>query len=284
MFSSLLDWAPSGQSTQGRLSSERRDADLVQRPLLGDLYIAKGDRAAAQAGFEKALALEPSSEYFTKRLSEFKQENSAMDETQQYFNDVAGQWDQMRRQFFGDGVRRAAVAAAQIAPGAVVVDVGTGTGFLADAALEAGARVIGVDASEGMLEQVRKRFAGAAFEARAGEVDAIPVEDGSADVVLANMVLHHAPDPSHAIAEMTRILKRGGRLIITDADTHTHEWLRTEMHDRWLGFDRVDIARWFREAGLQEVSVTDTHELCTPSSQCGTQAAITIFLASGVKA
>ena len=206
-----------------------------------------------------------------------------MDETQQYFNDVAGQWDEMRRQFFGEGVRRAAVAAAQITPGAVVVDVGTGTGFLADAALEAGARVIGVDASEGMLEQVRKRFAGAAFEARAGEVDAIPVEDRSADAVLANMVLHHAPDPSHAIVEMTRILKQGGRLVITDADTHTHEWLRTEMHDRWLGFDRVDIARWFHEAGLQEVSVTDTNELCTPSSQCGTQAAITIFLASGQK-
>ena len=132
-----------------------------------------------------------------------------MDETQQYFNDVAGQWDEMRRQFFGEGVRRAAVAAARITHGAVVVDVGTGTGFLADAALEAGARVIGVDASEGMLEQVRKRFAGAAFEARAGEVDAIPVEDRSADAVLANMVLHHAPDPSHAIVEMTRILKAG---------------------------------------------------------------------------
>ena len=41
---------------------------------LGDLYIAKGDRAAAQASFEKALALEPSSEYFKKRLSEFKRE------------------------------------------------------------------------------------------------------------------------------------------------------------------------------------------------------------------
>ena len=207
-----------------------------------------------------------------------------MDETQQYFDGVAGQWEQMRRQFFGDGVRRAAVAAAQIAPSAVVVDVGTGTGFLAEAALAAGARVIGIDASDGMLDQARQRFAGAAFEARAGDVDAIPVEDGSADAVLANMVLHHAPDPPHAIAEMTRILKRGGRLVITDADRHSHEWLLTEMHDRWLGFDRTEIARWFREAGLQEVSVTDTHELCTPSSQSGTQAAITIFLACGRKA
>ena len=207
-----------------------------------------------------------------------------MDDTQQYFDAVSGQWDQMRRRFFGEGVRRAAVTAARLQPGAVVVDVGTGTGFLAEAALEAGAQVIGVDASGGMLEQVRQRFAGSAFEARGGEVDAIPVDDASADAVLANMVLHHAPDPPHAIKEMTRILKAGGRLVITDADTHTHEWLRKEMHDRWLGFDRSDIARWFRDAGLKEVDVTDTHELCTPSSECGTQAAITIFLASGTKA
>ena len=206
-----------------------------------------------------------------------------MDDTQQYFNAVAGRWEDMRRQFFGDGVRRQAVAAAQIVPGSVVVDVGTGTGFIAEAALAAGARVIGVDASDGMLGQVRQRFAASAFEARAGEVDAIPVEDGSADAVLANMVLHHAPNPPHAIVEMTRILKKGGRLVITDADTHTHEWLRTEMHDRWLGFDRADIARWFADAGLQDVSVLDTHELCTPSSECGTQAAITIFLACGQK-
>jgi len=101
--------------------------------------------------------------------------------------------------------------------------------------------------------------------------------------VLANMVLHHAPDPPRAISEMARALKPGGTLVITDADTHTHEWLRTEQHDRWLGFDRADIARWFRDAGLDNVSVNDTHELCSPSSQCGTKTAITIFIAQGRK-
>jgi ubiquinone/menaquinone biosynthesis C-methylase UbiE len=206
-----------------------------------------------------------------------------VDDTQEYFNAVAGQWDEMRRQFFGDGVRRAAIEAAAITPGAVVVDVGTGTGFLADAALEAGARVIGVDASEGMLDQVRGRMSGRAFEARPGDTDALPVKTGSADAVLANMVLHHAPDPPRAIREMTRALKTGGMLVITDADSHTHEWLRTEQHDRWLGFAREDVARWFREAGLDAVTVSDTHELCSPSSQCGTKAAITIFLAKGRK-
>lgn len=204
-----------------------------------------------------------------------------MDDTREYFDDVAGTWDEMRRLFFGDGVRQAAIAAAEVTPGSIVADVGTGTGFLAEAALDAGARVIGVDISDGMLAEVSNRFADRAFEARRGDAAALPLADGEVDAVVANMVLHHASDPPAAIREMARTLKPGGRLVITDADTHTHEWLRTEQHDRWLGFARNDVERWFDEAGLEGVSVGDTHEICSPTSNCGTQAAITIFIATG---
>lgn len=204
-------------------------------------------------------------------------------DTREYFDQVAGQWDDMRRQFFGEGVRRASVAAARLGPGMVVADVGTGTGFLAEIALEAGARVIGVDISDGMLAQVTSRFAARAFEARRGDTAALPLGDGEVDAVLGNMVLHHADDPPAAIREMARALKPGGTLVITDADTHTHEWLRTEQHDRWLGFNRADIGRWFAAAGLEHVSVGDTREICSPTSTCGTTAAITIFIATGRK-
>ncbi|PYR88528.1 MAG: SAM-dependent methyltransferase [Acidobacteria bacterium] len=205
------------------------------------------------------------------------------DGTRKYFDEVATRWDEMRRQFFGDGVRRAAIAAAGVAPGMVVVDVGIGTGFLAEAALDAGARVIGIDISDAMLAEARAKFAGRSFESRRGDTDHLPLRDGEADAVVANMVLHHAPDPAGAIREMARALKPRGALVVTDADTHTHEWLRTEQHDLWLGFARGDVASWFLEADLEEVTVGDTQETCCPTSNCGTQATITIFLARGRK-
>jgi ubiquinone/menaquinone biosynthesis C-methylase UbiE len=206
-----------------------------------------------------------------------------MSETREYFDKVADQWDTMRQKFFGEGVRRASIAAAGLVPGMLVADVGTGTGFLAEAALDAGARVIGIDISEGMLAQVSSRLAGRDFEARLGDTAALPLKDGEADAVLGNMVLHHAEDPPSAIREMARALGPGGTLVITDADSHTHEWLRTEQHDRWMGFDRADVRRWFEAAGLADVTVGDTHEICSPTSNCGTEAAITIFIATGRK-
>ena len=205
------------------------------------------------------------------------------DDTREYFESVAHKWDEMRRQFFGEGVREASIAAADIRSSSIVADVGTGTGFIAEGALAAGARGIGVDSSDGMLAEAQKRFAEERFEARAGDVESLPLSTAEVDVVLANMVLHHAPDPLSAIREMTRVLKPGGRLVITDADTHKHEWLRTEQHDRWLGFERADIVRWFCDAGLVEVTVASTTELCCPTSECGTKAEITIFLARGTK-
>ena len=194
------------------------------------------------------------------------------DDTREYFESIAHKWDEVRRLFFGEGVRNAAIAAADIMSSSIVADVGIGTGFIAEGALAAGAQVIGIDSSDRMLAETRRRFAGKRFEARAGDIES-----------LANMVLHHASDPPRAIREMSRVLKPNGRLVITDADTHMHEWLRTEQHDRWLGFERADIVSWFGDAGLVNVTVVDTGELCCPSSECGIRAEITIFLARGTK-
>jgi ubiquinone/menaquinone biosynthesis C-methylase UbiE len=83
---------------------------------------------------------------------------------------------------------------------------------------------------------------------------------------------------------MARILKPGGKLVITDLDRHDFDFLRTEHCDRWMGFDWPDVARWFAEAGLADVEIDCVGENCCAASQCGCgAAAVSIFVALGTR-
>jgi ubiquinone/menaquinone biosynthesis C-methylase UbiE len=202
--------------------------------------------------------------------------------TRQFFDGVAAQWERLRQTLYGDGVRRAALTAARVEAGMLVADIGTGTGFLAAGALAIGARVIGIDASDEMLRQATEKLTGKDFQGRTGDVEKLPLGDGEVDAVVANMVLHHAPDPAAAVREMARVLKPGGRLVISDTDSHQEDWLREAHHDLWMGFDRVEVARWLFRAGLRNVIVRGTGEACCATESDRT-AKITIFLACGIK-
>jgi len=202
-----------------------------------------------------------------------------------YFNQVASQWDEMRTAFFSEAVRERAYAVAGVIPGQAAADIGAGTGFIAEGLVQRGLRVICVDQSEAMLAELRKKFAEAEdVEFRQGEAESLPILDGSLDAVFANMYLHHVEDPARAIREMVRPLKPGGRLVITDLDEHGFEFLRSEHHDRWMGFVREDVRRWFEEAGLLDVAVDSVGESCTSQSNSGSEtASVSIFVASGTK-
>ena len=177
-----------------------------------------------------------------------------------YFEEVATQWDTMRQEFFSEGVREKAYAAAELKPGMVVADIGAGSGFVSEGLVAQGLRVIAVDQSPAMLVELQRRLGEDAIECREGEAEHLPIEDGTVDRAFANMYLHHVERPAVAIAELARILKPGGRLLITDVDTHTHTFLLTEHHDRWMGFDRDEVRGWFKAAGLRNVSVSDAGE------------------------
>jgi len=202
-----------------------------------------------------------------------------------YFETVAPKWDTMRQGFFSETVREKAFEAAGAVAGKIAADIGAGSGFVTEGLLRRGLRVIAVDRSEAMLEEMRRKFgAGGAVEYRLGEAESLPLADGSVDYAFANMVLHHVESPPVAIREMARIVKPGGRLVITDLDRHDFDFLRTEHCDRWMGFDRPDVARWLAEAGLTEVSIDCVGENCCASSQSGCgEAAVSIFVASGMK-
>ena len=203
----------------------------------------------------------------------------------EYFDEVAGDWDSMRSEFFSGNVRIKACDKAELGQGDKAADIGAGTGFLTEELLKRGVIVTAVDASENMLGQLKAKFEGIkGFECRIGDAENLPLEAGSQDAVLANMCLHHVENPSVAISEMVKCLKAGGRLVITDLDEHSNEFLLKEHHDRWAGFKRSDVKEWFLSAGLADVGVTDMDEICSADSCCGkNRADVTIFMAYGIK-
>jgi len=202
-----------------------------------------------------------------------------------YFEKVAPQWDKLRENFFSKAVREKAFQVAEIEQNKLAADIGAGTGFITEGLIEKGLRVIVVDQSEAMLTEMRRKFASfKGIDYRVGEVASLPIFENAVDYVFANMCLHHVELPLVAIKEMVRILKPGGKLIITDLDEHNFEFLKTEQHDRWMGFKREDIKRWFTEAGLINFSINCVGENCCSQSINGNEyATISIFVASGMK-
>lgn len=203
--------------------------------------------------------------------------------SKEYFDKVANDWDTMRKEFFPDSVRDTAYNAAAIQPGHIAADIGAGTGFLTEGLLRRGIKVIAVDQSQAMLDYMKNKFgADGNVEYHIGVSSALPVPDNTADAVFANMYLHHVESPPDAIKEMTRILKPGGVLVITDLDKHDYEFLVTEQHDRWMGFERADVSAWFQDAGLEEVHIDCVGDNCCAASKTGEdKAMVSIFIASG---
>lgn len=171
----------------------------------------------------------------------------------EYFQRVAKQWDTLRTTYYDENVIAKTVEHASLSKSQTVVDVGTGTGFMAAGLAPLARQVIGVDFSDAMLQVARENMTHLGLsnvEFREGDLEHLPLEDAAGDVVVANMALHHAPDPAVALAEMARVCKPGGRVVITDAVRHPFEWFKTELADVWLGFTREEIEQWFAGAGL----------------------------------
>lgn len=203
-----------------------------------------------------------------------------------YFDSVADKWEDMRQDFFSEAVRETAIdAAMRLRPQtdqATALDVGAGSGFVSRGLAKRNLRIIAVDQSQAMLDALQRKLPGA--DCRLAREDRLPLECHSVDYVFANMFLHHVSDPLAMIREMVRVLKPGGVMALTDLDVHEYDFLRTEQHDRWMGFKRDEMLQWLQAAGLEEASVDSIGQNCCAASCCTDQAAnVTIFLASGRK-
>lgn len=251
--------------------------DLAQSGVSRHLALLKGsglveDRREGTSAYyrvppalrdERASAVWPLVKQWLSDLPEAKADRERLRRIQrtrrarEFFAEVAPHWDSLRAAQHGEELRHLALL--ELLPrDLVVLDVGTGTGFMLLGVAPRVDRFIGVDASEAMLAKARENLAAAGFpkaDLRVGTMEALPVEDASVDVVLSNMALHHATNPKAALREMARVLRPGGRLVLTDLARHGHEWTREELADEWPGFTPEQLRDGMRRAGLRDPSV-----------------------------
>ncbi len=175
--------------------------------------------------------------------------------SQEFFAAAAGNWDRLRGELFGDQFFLWALLGL-VDPTLVVGDLGCGTGQLTETIAPYVQRVVAVDASADMLDAARLRVAEARnVELRQGELETLPIASGELDAAMLSLVLHYSPAPARALAEVARVLRPNGRILVVDMLPHERQEYQQQMGHVWLGFSDKQITRFLSGAGFGDVRV-----------------------------
>jgi len=159
------------------------------------------------------------------------------------------------------------LAIAELQPGEVVLDLGSGGGidcFLAARKVGPAGRVIGLDMTPDMIKLARrnaKKMGVTNVDFRFGEMEDMPLPDGTVDVIISNCVINLSPDKDAVFREAYRVLRPGGRLSVSDIviDGDLPDVLRSRL-DAWAScvagaLDESVYLDKIRDAGFQQVEV-----------------------------
>ncbi|MEM9168716.1 MAG: metalloregulator ArsR/SmtB family transcription factor [Pseudomonadota bacterium] len=267
-----------GQS-QPRVSRHLKilaDAGVVERHREGSwiFYCMRRPKPGAEPVIQAvASALEPlnaSSDRLIARDRERFEQNRRDREAAAaaYFERNAADWDAVRRLHLpDDDIEREMRALLGDAPVGLFVDVGTGAGRMLEAFADLFDEGVGFDVSRDMLAVARanlERAGVANAQVRQGDLFAPPTDVGPADVVCVHQVMHFLAEPGAAVGEIAKLLRPGGRLLISDFAPHDLEYLRDDHAHRRLGFDDAEVRGWCENAGL---TLANAVTLSPPSPQ-----------------
>ncbi|MCY1017399.1 ArsR/SmtB family transcription factor [Pyxidicoccus sp. MSG2] len=197
----------------------------------------------------QALAAEQDDQRLAPVLAERQSRSQA------FFSSAAGRWDKLRRELFGERFDVLGLLAL-LDPTWRVGDLGCGTGQTSEMLSPYVRRIVAVESSAAMFKAAKTRLGGVAnVELHRGDLHALPVDDGTLDVAMLHLVLHHVAEPPAVLAEAARALVPGGRILLIDMQRHERREYQQQMGHVWLGFEPEQLTGWLTDAGFTDVRI-----------------------------
>ncbi|MEH6826858.1 ArsR/SmtB family transcription factor [Parasphingorhabdus sp.] len=183
---------------------------------------------------------------------------------ERYFAAHAEQWDAIRSLHLPEAeVEGAMLALLQDIPLGKMLDIGTGTGRMVELFGASAQSIVAIDNSPEMLRLARAKLlesetaSGSNLvqktELKQGDFNHLPLANGAVDSVILHQVLHYAQHPEAVLAEVSRVLKSAGIVLIADFAAHDREDLRTEHAHARLGFSDDSMKHWLTASKLELV-------------------------------
>jgi ubiquinone/menaquinone biosynthesis C-methylase UbiE/DNA-binding HxlR family transcriptional regulator len=242
-----------GQSTISTHLSQLKQAGLVEDRRIGKnslyrLTTGNGNDVLSDllSRAQKEIPEAPHDRSTARRVVKKRQ-----DKMRAFFDSVAGRHG--KDYVPGKSWKAMAEALLRLMPPMVIADLGTGDGSFSLLLAQNAEKVIAVDSSANMIEFAREqahRNHVKNVDYRLGDMEELPIDDASVDVVFFSQSLHHALHPDRAICEAARILKTGGRIAILDLAKHRFEEARDIYADEWLGFSEAELESMLERAGF----------------------------------
>jgi len=164
-------------------------------------------------------------------------------------------------------------ALAELKEGEVVLDIGCGGGldvFLAAKKVGDTGKVLGLDMTPEMVEKARNNAEKGEYknvEFRVGEIENLPIEDQSVDVIMSNCVINHCPDKAAAFKEVFRCLKPGSRMLVCDLVVEgefSEDILQDEVWGEWIAgaCGKHKYLNAISTAGFHDVAIISESPFC----------------------